>query len=145
MYWTEYIQNIFVKRDVYLCKIKRTFYGNILNDWEYVQNSICLTPGNRVQCIYSSRFTVINVFCLKLKSTLNISYTYYNICSFIAGRLTHQWCNEGFFPDVSWLQFMVICKLSHICDISLENYIIFIYFRDELWIFNLISSWYSSL
>lgn len=132
------------KGDVYLCKIKRTFNGNILNDWEYVQHFICLTPANRVQCIYSSRFTVINVFCLKLKSTLNSSYTYYNICSFIAGRLTHQWCNEV-FPLMS-----IDCSSwwyasYRICDISLENYIIFIYFRDELWIFNLTSSWYSSL
>lgn len=133
------------KGDVYLCKIKRTFNGNILNDWEYVQNSICLTPGNRVQCIYSSRFTVINVFCLKLKSTLNSSYTVLQYLQLYCGKVDAPMVQWGFSPDVSWLQFMVICKLSHICDISLENYIIFIYFRDELWIFNLISSWYSSL
>lgn len=55
---------------MYLCKIKGKFKGNILNDLEYIKCSFVLHLGNS---IYSGHFTVINVFCLRLKSTLDIS------------------------------------------------------------------------
>lgn len=68
--WILVFSKYICKGDMYLCKIKGKFKGNILNDLEYIKCSFVLHLGNS---IYSGHFTVINVFCLRLKSTLDIS------------------------------------------------------------------------